>query len=252
MAEVRTFLYAVGDDRLDECKYGFQTAPNEQAATAQVTSRYRSVYRLFVLHQLVPVPMRGRDAEAQLKEQLAPYWDRNELLVFPDRLSMHWLLGSAYAALACPEEQAYVKISSNAVRIGAQAAAERRAKRRADQVAIEEERKRRDEAWSAEQAARAAAEEAKRQDAEERRCARDNAALRRWLTVAFSRGSQEDFVLLTDVHRLLLAAGFFEGPRKLKRILDDVWGPETYVKEYWLAGTRYNSAYISMRSAKVT
>ena len=138
-SNVSGWLRFVRKPRAAEVKYGFETGVNEHAVRKHVTTRYRSVYRCFVLHQMVPVAVKGREVEAQVVERLTDYHVRNELLAFPDQLSRHWLLSSTFAALASPEDQAFTVTSNNATLTGATVAAERRAATAARKRTIERE-----------------------------------------------------------------------------------------------------------------
>ena len=256
MAGVKTFLYAVGDDRMDEVKFGYLTDVSFAKARKHVTSRYRSVFRHFVLHQLVPVAVHGRDAENQLKERLKDYHVRNELLAFPDRLSMHWLLSSTYKDLACPEEQAFKQSTSSAVRIGAEAAASRRERRRAEAAALQEKRRRNDEAWLAEQAERTAAEmtvleacrRRKRTDQENKLASAFDVMA--WVRAHYTTASDDEWVTLASVQKALKAAGGQLGPRKLKSMLELVWAPRIFKKHHTVSGIRHATAIVGIRQVQ--
>ena len=112
MPLVKTFLYAVGDARLSECKFGFESAPSYAHVVRHIKTRYRSVYRFCRLLFVVPVPTLGTHAEAKVKDRLAAFHPRNEFLAFPDDDSMMAHLSALYAELACPEADAFL-VESN-------------------------------------------------------------------------------------------------------------------------------------------
>ena len=103
----KTFLYAVRDAHTLHVKFGYTTESNLPAAAKHLVSRYGTSYLHCELLQVVPVPMRGQDAERQVKARLAAYYVKREFLLFTDELTLKQELETTYAELSCPVQVAY-------------------------------------------------------------------------------------------------------------------------------------------------
>ena len=243
----RTFLYAVRDGDALRLKYGYMSCLDLQTARTAVKGRYRCCYYLCDVLQVVPVSLKGTEAENLLKERLRSYHVGREFLQFPDEPTLQASLRDAYAALACEESAAHEKLSH---RGDAALRAERR-RERAEMAAKKHEEIRASRKRSLEVAEEK--EAAKRMRiARRQQTARMQDGLPRlpsWAAEHICVGTKRDFITKNALQQKLQASGLAIAPHQLKRQICTLFAEFDIVckEQHCVDGKRHRSAFVSLR-----
>ena len=248
----KTFLYAARDRPSLRIKFGFVTSPSLVEARRQVLSRYRTCYFHCEVLQVVPVPVLGRAAEADLLTRLTDNHIGREFLEFRDEATLLTTLDATYRSLACPEAEAH-QVES---RRGAEGAHRKRLREEAElqaatqaallvkKMKLERQETRRQEKMQA-----AAEAKAKAQAKAAMVTVQEQDILRTWVLESLQLGGEEDFVTKKDIEVAARNANVPVSQKRLRRKLEDTFGKEGahYKLQHYACGHRYSSAWLRLK-----
>ena len=251
MVLVSTFLYAVRNANSLQIKYGYETNHDLEDAKHHILSRYGSYYHDVDILHIVPVRVRGRDAEDALKTRMLHRWTHGEFLVFADEATMRTELAAVYPELACPEDEAFKKTSCRESKEAREARRSAREETRAVvSAAAIAASKRRAEDIAAREAIKCARRDVPRGAAKvklERLQAHEG--IHKWAAACLLEADEAAFVTLETL-RNSLRRGMPEcdvGPRVLKARLESLYPRHSFKEKHTVAGVRHNTVMTGVR-----